>query len=93
MDPIIRSEGLTLRSWSAADKAVVRDIVMVSRADFRGFLPGLDAQLADFEAFLAYAERSATGGSAWYYCVEADGSVVGQCSIEKRSDNTAEVGY
>jgi len=53
----------------------------------------LEADLADFDAFLDRVRRCASTGTGWYYCVEVEGVVVGQCSIESRPERTAEVGY
>jgi len=82
-----------LRGWTSQDAVAVDDIVNVSRADFRKWLPTLEVDLADFDVFLDRVRRCASTGTGWYYCVEVGGAVVGQCSIESRPERAAEVGY
>lgn len=93
VESVIRDEGVVLRLWSAADKAVVDEIVSSSRSEFDDWLPGLVADLRDFELFVERVVRCASKGTGWYYAVEANGRVVGQCSLEIKDDGTAEIGY
>jgi RimJ/RimL family protein N-acetyltransferase len=93
MESVIRDEGITLRLWSAADKAAVDEIVASSRSEFDDWLPGLVSDLHAFDGFVERVVRCASDGTGWYYAVEANGCVVGQCSIEVRDEGAAEVGY
>ena len=93
VDSNIRVGDLILRLWTAADEATIDDIVTSSKAELDRWLPGLESDLANFATFIERAARSVGEGTGWYYCVELDGVVVGQCSIEARDDGTAEVGY
>ena len=90
---MIRDGDLVLRPWSAADRAAIDDIVTSSRSELDGWLPGLVSDLNDFERFVGFVVRSARDGTGWCYGVEADGTVVGQCSIHAKEDGAAEIGY
>jgi RimJ/RimL family protein N-acetyltransferase len=93
VESVIRDEGITLRLWSAADKGAVNSIVASSRTELDGWLPGLVSNLQDFDAFVERVIRCASDEIGWYYAVEADGCVVGQCSLEVDDEGAAEVGY
>ena len=90
---VIRDGDLVLRLWSAADRAAVNDLVTSSRCEFDGWLPRLVSDLTDFKAFIARVVRCAGDGHGWWYAVEADGIVVGQCSTHTTQDGAAEIGY
>jgi len=84
---------LVLRTWTPDDESVVDDILVSSKADFANWLPSLESDIAEFGTYLERVRPCAEAGSAWYYCVEHNGVVVGQCSIEARDDGVAEIGY
>jgi ribosomal-protein-serine acetyltransferase len=94
VDSQIRADDrVVLRLWTTGDEATIDQIVTSSRTEFDSWLPGMMVDLADLEAFIDYVGRSAAEGTGWYYGVETDGVVVGQCSINARDDGTAEIGY
>ena len=68
-------------------------IVASSRSELDIWLPGLVADLSDFDSFVARVVRSADDGTGWYYAIEASGRVVGQASLEVKEGGTAEIGY
>jgi ribosomal-protein-serine acetyltransferase len=88
-----RAGDLVLRLWTAADRATIDDIVASSRAEFDRWLPGMMRDLLDVEGFIEHVQRAAGQGTGWYYGVEVQGVVVGQCNINAREDETAEIGY
>ena len=93
MDSQIRGGDLVLRFWTAADAAAINDIAASSSAEFGNWLPGLTSDLADFEALVERVGRLAEAGTAWYYAIEADGVVVGQCGIKVSEGEVAEISY
>jgi ribosomal-protein-serine acetyltransferase len=93
VDTLIRSADLVLRLWTVADKSTIDEIVCSSRTEFDSWLPGMKSDLADLDAFLEHVERSAEQEVGWYFGIELDGAVVGQCSLNARGDGTAEIGY
>ncbi len=84
---------VVLRLWTAADRAIVEDIVASSSAEFDLWLPTLRAEVADFDTLTATVVRSAADATGWYYAIEADGTAVGQCSLTATDRATAEIGY
>jgi RimJ/RimL family protein N-acetyltransferase len=89
----VREGDLLLRSWAKTDASAVNDIVASSRSDLDIWLPGLTAELADFDRYVDRRAQSATDGNGWYYCIALHDEIVGQCSVELRDSVTAEIGY
>lgn len=90
---MIRDGDVVLRLWSVDDRAAVDNIVASSQFELNGWLPGLVSELLDFDEFVERVRRCASEGTGWYYAVEVDACVVGQCSIEVLGERTGEIGY
>jgi ribosomal-protein-serine acetyltransferase len=91
---VIRFGELQLRLWTLADRFAVEEIVCASQSEFDGWLPGLVAELNNFDLFVARVSLSARDGTGWYFAIELDRTtVVGQCSLVPNGDGTGEIGY
>ena len=89
----ILAEGILLRSWSESDGDAIARIVRLTQSAFDDWLPQAPRDLGDFPRYLDRVRSSALDGSAYFYAVIQGGDPVGQCSLEARADNAAEVGY
>ena len=93
MDSVILAGDLVLRLWTTADRAAVYDIIAASRTEFDSWLPRLVSDIEDFDIFVDRVVRAARDGQSWSYGVEADGTIVGQCSLHVKDNDSAEIGY
>ena len=93
MDGVLHGEGVRLRPWRDGDQPVLEEILTVSREAFSDWLPGVIDDLADLDAFLAHVSEASRLESGWYFAVEVDGEVVGQCSLTRSAPGVGEIGY
>ena len=93
MDGNIAAGSLVLRSWQSGDEDALARILETSSNELGEWLPGLLRDLADPRAYLDRAAVARRDRSAYSYAIVDDGTPVGQCSIDYRGDDVAEIGY
>ena len=93
MDPELLGDGVVLRLWTREDKPVIADIVAASREEFDAWIPGMMSDLTDLDDFIDQVTAFAAASEAWYYGIEVDGEIVGQCNLNDRGDGVGEFGY
>jgi RimJ/RimL family protein N-acetyltransferase len=93
VERVIDAGEIRLRIWDPADHDRIAEIVAASRTEFDDWLPNLMQDLTDIGAFLTHVGERFAADSAFYYAIEVGGEAVGQVSLHKREDGTAEIGY